>query len=114
MGIIANSLDHNEMQLSAAFHHGLLYLQRIKQLSGSEIHQDLEHFTCGPLMYTMGFLLLFVSFCMRNEFRIQRKSMINTSKTTVKYKHKKRVCMTWKCHNHRSNNDNIKNTVNMS
>ena len=39
--MLANSEDQNEMQNTAAFHHGLYCLLRLKQPSGAEIHHSL-------------------------------------------------------------------------
>ena len=47
MGTLANSEDQGEMQHNAAFHQGLHYLLRLKQPSGTEIHHNLENFTCN-------------------------------------------------------------------
>ena len=46
MGTLANSEDPDEMQHSAAFHQGLHYLLRLKRPSVTEIHHNLENFTC--------------------------------------------------------------------
>ena len=53
MGTLANSEDQDEMQNNAAFHQGLHCLLRLKQPSGTEIH-NLENSTCDPLKYKMG------------------------------------------------------------
>ena len=44
MGTLANSVDPDEMQHTAAFHQGLHCLQRSKESSGTEIHHKLEFF----------------------------------------------------------------------
>ena len=49
MGTLANSDDPDEMQHDAAFHQGLHCLLRLKQPSGTEIHQNLEDSTFDPL-----------------------------------------------------------------
>ena len=54
MGTLANSKDPDEMQHNAAFHQGLHCLLRLKQPSGTEIHNNKETSTCDPLKYKMG------------------------------------------------------------
>ena len=39
---------------NAAFHQGLHCFLRLKQLSGAEIHHNLENSTCDPLKYKTG------------------------------------------------------------
>ena len=51
-----NSEDPDEMLL-----HTLL---RFKQLSGTELHHNIENSTCDPLKYTMGSPMHIVSLCM--------------------------------------------------
>ena len=41
-GNLANSVDQDEMQHNAAFHQGLHYLLRLKQSSGTDIHQNFK------------------------------------------------------------------------
>ena len=48
MGTLANSEDPDEMQHNAAFHQGLHYLLRLKQLSGIEIYHNLENLPLTP------------------------------------------------------------------
>ena len=60
------------MQHSAAFHQDLHCLLRLKQLSGTVIHHNLENSTCDPLKYTVGSPILIVSVCMGKSIRIQR------------------------------------------
>ena len=69
---MTNSEDSVEMQHIAAFHQGLHCLQRSKQLSGTEIHHNLENFICDPLKYTMDIPIFIVSICMVKSIRIQR------------------------------------------
>ena len=52
-GILANSVDPDEMQHNAAFHQGLNCLLQFNQSSWKEIHHYLENSTQGPLKYTM-------------------------------------------------------------
>ena len=49
MGTLANSVDPDEMQHSAAFHQGFHCLLNLKQPSGTEKHHNLENSTCEPL-----------------------------------------------------------------
>ena len=58
---LVNSEDPNQMQHNAAFHPDLHCLLRLKQPSGTEIHHNLENFTCDPFEYTMGSPILIVS-----------------------------------------------------
>ena len=58
MGTLANSEDLDEMQHNAAFHQGLHCLLCLKQCSETEIQHNLVTFTCDPLKYTMGSLIL--------------------------------------------------------
>ena len=51
MGTLANSGNPDEMQHIAAFYQGLHCLLKFKQSSGTEIHLNLENFTCDPLKY---------------------------------------------------------------
>ena len=53
MGTLTNSEYQDEMQHHAAFHQGLHCLLRFKKSSGTEIHHNLENFTCDPLKRTM-------------------------------------------------------------
>ena len=69
---LANSEDPDEMQQNAAFHQGLHCLLRLKQHSGTDLHQNYENSTCDPLKYTMGIPILIVSICMGKSIRIQR------------------------------------------
>ena len=57
-GTLSNSEDPDEIQHNAAFHQGLHRLLRLKQSSGTEIHQNLEKSTCDPLKNTMSCLML--------------------------------------------------------
>ena len=50
---MANRENADEMQHHAAFHKDLHCLLRLKQPSGTEIH-NLENSTCDPLKYKMG------------------------------------------------------------
>ena len=59
MGTLANSKDPDEMQHNAAFHQGLHCLLRLKQPSGTEIHNNKETSTWDPLKYKMGIHLLY-------------------------------------------------------
>ena len=54
MGTLANSEDPDEMQHNAAFHLGLHCLLQLKHPSGTEIHDNLENYTCDPSKSTMG------------------------------------------------------------
>ena len=55
MGSLANTDDPGEMQQhNVAFHQGLHCLLRSKQTSGTEIHHNLETFTCDPFKYKIG------------------------------------------------------------
>ena len=72
MGPLANSEDPDEMQHNAVFHQGLHCLLRLKQLSGAEIHHNLETSTCDPFKYKMCSPILTVSICMKKSIRIQR------------------------------------------
>ena len=54
MGTSASSEDPDEMQPNATFHQGLHCFLRLKQLSGVEIHHNLENSICDPLKYKMG------------------------------------------------------------
>ena len=54
IGTLANSADPDEMQHNAAFHLGQHCLLRLKQLSNTELHYNLENSTCDPLKYAMG------------------------------------------------------------
>ena len=56
-GTSANSENADEMQHNAAFHKDLNCLLRLKQPSGTEIH-NFEISTCGPLKYKMDVLYL--------------------------------------------------------
>ena len=49
MGTLAMSEDPDEMQQIAAFHQGMHCLLRLKHLSRTEIHHNLENSTCDPL-----------------------------------------------------------------
>ena len=60
------------MQHNAAFHQGLHCLLRLKQPSGTEIHDNLETSACDPLKYSIGILLLCISICIGKSIRIQR------------------------------------------
>ena len=60
MGTLANSKYPDEMQ---HYHQGLHCLLRLKQPSGTEIHNNLEVSTCNPLKYLMGSPILIVSIC---------------------------------------------------
>ena len=71
MGTLANSEDPDEMQHNAAFHQGLHCLIRLKQPSGTEMHQNLKYATCDPLKYTIGSHILIISICMGKSIRIQ-------------------------------------------
>ena len=77
MGTLANSDDPDEMQHNAAFHQSLHYLLRLKQSSGTEIHHNLENFTCDPLKYTMDSPILIVSICMGKSIKIQRVKLMD-------------------------------------
>ena len=66
MGTLANSEDPDEMQQDAAFHQGLHCLRRLKHNSGTEIHHNLENFTCDPLKNTMCSLKVIVKICVGN------------------------------------------------
>ena len=61
MGTLENSEDPDVMQHNAAFHQGLHCLLRLKQPSGTEIHQNLENSTCDHLKYKMGNSMLIIS-----------------------------------------------------
>ena len=54
MGTLANSEDPDEMQHKAAFHQDLDCLLRLKQPSGTEIHNYLETSSFDPLKYKIG------------------------------------------------------------
>ena len=72
MGSLAKGEDPDEMQHAAAFHQGLHCLLRLKQPSGTEIHHNLENFTCDPLKNTMCSPIIIVSICIGKSTRIQR------------------------------------------
>ena len=72
MDILAKSEDPDEMQHSAAFHQGLHCLLRLKQPLWTDVHHDLETFTCDPLKYTMDSPILIVLICMGKYIGIQR------------------------------------------
>ena len=57
---------------NAAFHQGLHCLLRLKRLSGTDIHDNLENSTPDPLKYTMSNPILIVSIGMGASIRIQR------------------------------------------
>ena len=59
MGSLGNSDDPDEMQRYAAIHQGLHCLLRLKQPSGTDIHNNLENFTCVPLKYMSSPYLLY-------------------------------------------------------
>ena len=67
MGTLKNSEEPDEMQ-----HKGLHCFLRLKQLSGIEIHHNLETSTCDPLKYKMGSPILIVSMYMGKYTLIQR------------------------------------------
>ena len=71
-GTLADSEDPDEMQHNAAFHRGLRCLLRLKQPSGTEIHNNSELSSCDPLKYTMGSPILIVSIWMGKSIRIRR------------------------------------------
>ena len=54
MGTLANNEDPDEMQHEGTFHQGLHCLLRLKQPSGTEIHNNSENSTRYLLKYTMG------------------------------------------------------------
>ena len=58
---MANGADPDEMQHYAAFYQDLISLLRLKQTSGTEIHQYLEISTYDPLnvQWTIPSLLFF-------------------------------------------------------
>ena len=62
MGTFANCEDLDKMQHNAAFYQGLHCLLRLKQPSGTVIHQ-IKYSTCDPLQYKMGSLIFTVSIC---------------------------------------------------
>ena len=64
------------MQYNAAFHQDLHCLLRLKQPSGTEIHNNLENSTCDPLKNTMGSPILIVSICMGTAIRILNNAVI--------------------------------------
>ena len=66
MGTFANSEDPDEMRQNAAFHQGLHFLLRSKQLSGTEMQYNLKILTCDPLNYTMDSPILIAFICMGN------------------------------------------------
>ena len=70
--VFENSKDPDEMQHDAAFHQCLYCLLRLKQLSGTDIHNSLEISTCHLLKYIMGSPILIVTICMGKSIRIQR------------------------------------------
>ena len=72
MGTLAKSEDPDEMQHNAAFHQGLPCLLRLKQPSRTEVHHNIETFTCDPLNNKMGSPILIVSICMGKSIIIQR------------------------------------------
>ena len=87
MCTLANSEDPDEMQHIAAFHQGLHCMLRLKQPSGTEIHNNLETSTCNPLKYKMGNPILIVSICMGKSTRTQRVKHVQfTDITPVKIK----------------------------
>ena len=53
MGTLAKCEDPDEMQHNVAFHQSLHCLLRLKQPSGTDIH-NLENSTSGPLKCTKG------------------------------------------------------------
>ena len=53
MGTLANSEDPDKMQHNAAFHQVLHFFLRLKQISRTEIHHNLENSTCDPLKCKM-------------------------------------------------------------
>ena len=61
MGTLASSEDPAEMQYNAVFHQGQHCLPRLKQSSGTEIHNNLENSTCDPLKYTIGSSILVIA-----------------------------------------------------
>ena len=85
MGILTSSEDPDEMQHIAAFHLGLHCLLRLKQSSGTEIH-NLENSTGVPFKCTMDNPIFIVSICMRKSIRIQR--VILTKSYDVDYQNK--------------------------
>ena len=58
------------MQHNAAFHQDLHCFLRLKLPSGTEMHHNLENYSCNTLKYTMPILIL--SICMGKSIRIQR------------------------------------------
>ena len=71
-GTLGDSGDQDEMKHNAAFHQGLQCYLRLKQPSGTEIHHNLDNYTCDPFKNTMGNSILIVSICMGKPIRIQR------------------------------------------
>ena len=59
------------MQHNAAFHQGLYFLLKSKQFPGTEIHQNLNILTCGPLRYIMDNPILIAFMRMGESIRIQ-------------------------------------------
>ena len=55
----------------------LMYLLRLKQPSGTEIHHNLETSTCDPLKYKMDNPIFIVTICMGRSIRIQRVNRIS-------------------------------------
>ena len=74
MGTLSNSEDQHEMQHNAAFHLGLHCLLRLKQLSVTNLHHNLETSICDPLNYKIGNPILIVSICMSKSTRIQKRN----------------------------------------
>ena len=53
MGILANSVDPDEMPQNVAFHQGLHCLLRQNLSSEKEVQYSLEIITCDPSIYTL-------------------------------------------------------------
>ena len=76
MGTLANSEYPDEMQHDAAFHQGMHCLLRLKQLSGTGTHHNLENSSCSPLKYTMGSPILIVTICVGKSINKQKVNVI--------------------------------------
>ena len=70
MGTLANSEEPDKMQHDAAFHQDLQCLLRLKRLSGTEIHHNLETSSFDPLKYKIGNPILILSQCVGKYIRI--------------------------------------------
>ena len=72
MGTLANIEDPDEMQYDAAFHKGLRCKLKLKRLSETDLHYNLENCACEPLMSTMSGPILIVLISLGKSIRLQR------------------------------------------